>query len=228
MDSILSMFSNFWTNAHATIRGSIVLIAGLAGAWFLKKIVEAILMLLRFNKLADRVGLGEFLRKGGVPYRPTRLVGAIFGWIGILVTLLATSRTLDIVFVNEFADNLVATLPGALAAIIVIIVGIIVVSFLANVVETIARNASWPGAQLLSRVVRYFGVTIVLLLAFDQLGLGKSILGWLLVIAFGSVALAFAIAFGFGGQSLAKETLENFVKNFRDRDRAGQGHKGEE
>ena len=223
MDSVLGLISNFWTNAHSTIRGSIVLVAGLVGAWLLKKIVEAILSLLRFDKIADRAGLGEFLRKGGVPYRPTKLAGAIFGWIGILVALLATSRTLDIVFVNKFADNLVATLPGALAAIIVTIVGIIVVTFLANVVETIARNAAWPGTHLVSRVVRYFGVTIVLLLAFDQLGLGKSILGWLLVIAFGALALALALAFGLGGQALAKEALENLVKNLRERDRAGHG-----
>ncbi|MDA8410540.1 MAG: hypothetical protein M0001_09135, partial [Treponema sp.] len=141
----------------------------------------------------------------------------------ILVALLATSRTLDISFVNTFSDNLVATLPSALAAIIVIIVGIMVVSFLANVVETIARNAGWTGARLVSRVVRYFGVTIVLLLAFDQLGLGKSIIGWLLVIAFSALSLGLALAFGLGGQTLAKEALETMVRNIRERDRGGHG-----
>jgi len=220
MESILVTILNFWNGAHSTIRGSLILVAGLFGAWLLKKIVEAILSLLRFDKAADRVGIGEFLRKGGVPHRPTKLVGAIFGWIGILAALLATSRTLDIAFVNQFADNLIATLPGALAAIIVIIVGIIIVTFLGNVVETIARNAAWPSAHLVSRVVRYFGATIVLLMAFDQLGLGKSILGWLLVMAFGAIALAFALAFGFGGQGLAKEALENLVKSLRERDRS--------
>ena len=223
MNSIPGLVSDFWITAHATLRGAIVLVVGLFAAWLLKKIVEAVLGLLNFDRIADKVGLGEFLRKGAVPYRATKLVSAILGWIAILVALLATSRTLDIAFVNTFSDNLIATLPGALAAIIVIIVGIIVVSFLANVVETIARNAAWTGARLVSRVVRYFGVTIVLLLAFDQLGLGKSIIGWLLVIAFAALALGLALAFGLGGQSLAKEALENMVKNLRERDRMGHG-----
>lgn len=224
MDSILGFFSSFWQGAHATIKGFVILVAGFIGAWLLRKVVEGILALLRFDKLADRIGVGEFLRKGAVPYRPTKLLSAIVGWIAILATLLAASRALDISFVNQFSDNIVAALPGAIAAILVIIVGIIIMSFLANVVETVARNAAWPAAHLAARAVWYIGTAIVLLLALDQLGLGRSILGWIFMIAFAAVALAFAIAFGFGGQYIARETLENAVRNLRERDRAGHGH----
>ncbi|MDA8409664.1 MAG: hypothetical protein M0001_04645, partial [Treponema sp.] len=129
MNTLVDSLGNFWMNAHPTLRGATVLVVGLFAAWALKKVVEALLGLLKFDRIADKFGLGEFLRKGAVPYKATKLVGAIVGWIAILVALLATSRTLDISFVNTFSDNLVATLPSALAAIIVIIVGIMVVSF---------------------------------------------------------------------------------------------------
>ncbi len=228
MDAIFVFLGSYWQNSAPALRGLFVLVVGLLGAWLLRKLVEAILALLHFNKLADRIGIGEFLRKGAVPHRPAKLVGAIFGWIAILVTLLSASRALDISFVNKFSDNIVAALPGAIAAILVIIVGIILMSFLANLVETVARNAAWPTARLAGRVVWYVGATIVLLLAFDQLGLGKSIVGSFFIIAFAAIALASALAFGLGGQALAKEALENLLKNLRNRDKSVRGGDFEE
>lgn len=223
MNAILGMLDEFWSAAPPTLRGLIVLVLGLLGAWVLRKLVEGLLALLRFDKVADRVGLGEFLRKGGVAYRPAKLLSAIVGWMAILATLLAASRSLDIVFVNQFSDNLVGALPGAIAAILVVIVGILLMSFLANLVETVARNAAWPAAHLAARAVWYVGTAIVLLIALDQLGLGRSILGWLLVIAFGAVSLAFALAFGLGGQGLAREALEAALRSLRERSRSGPG-----
>jgi len=221
VESIIGFFASFWQNSNSTVKGLVILVAGFIGAWLLRKIAEVILALLRFDRLADRVGLGEFLKKGGVPQRPARLVGALVGWIAILATLLAASRALDISFVNQFSDNIVAGLPGAIAAILVVIVGIVVITFLANVVETVARNAAWPAAHLAARVVWYAGTAIVLLIALDQLGLGRSILGWIFVIAFGAVSLAFALAFGLGGQALAREALERLLRNLRERDSGG-------
>ncbi|HUX39257.1 MAG TPA: hypothetical protein VMV44_15260 [Rectinemataceae bacterium] len=222
MDAIFGFLGSFWQTSPPALRGLFVLVVGFLGAWLLRKLVEVILALLRFDKLADRIGIGEFLRKGAVPHRPAKLVSAIFGWVAILVTLLAASRALDITFVNKFSDNIVAALPGAIAAILVIIVGIILMSFLANLVETVARNAAWPTARLAGRVVWYVGTAIVLLLAFDQLGLGKSIVGSFFIIAFAAVALATALAFGLGGQGLAKEALENLLKKLRERDMRGR------
>jgi hypothetical protein len=157
--------------------------------------------------------------KGKVAYRPARLVSVLVYWALIVITLLIASRVLDITALNKISDSLVASLPSIIAAIFVTFIGIVIVAFLGNVTETIARNASVADAGAVARTFRIVGFAIIVLLASDQLGFGKGLLSSLLLIAFAALALAFAIAFGLGSVEIARGAMEDFLKNLKGRSR---------
>jgi hypothetical protein len=189
------------------------MLAGWLGAMVTRALVRGLLALFRFDRFADKIGLGTFLEKGKVAYRPAKLVSVLAYWLAMVIAFLMASRTLDIAAVNRISDGLVASLPGLFAGIFITIVGIVIVSFLGNVVETIARNAAVVDAPGVARISRYIGVAIIILLASDQLGLGKSLLSTFLIITFAAIALALAIAFGLGSVELAKGAMQGLVKN---------------
>jgi hypothetical protein len=217
MQSFLDFVMATWSGAPAIARGFAVLLVGWLGALLTKAIVRGLLALLRFDRFADKVGLGAFLEKGKVAYRPAKLVSVLFYWLALVMVFIIASRTLDIAAVNRITDSLVDALPSLFAGIFVIIIGIVIVTFLANVIETIARNAAIGDARAVARISRYIGFAAIFLLASDQLGLSQGLLTTFLVIAFAAIALAFAIAFGLGSVDLAREAMQNLLKTLHDR-----------
>ncbi|MBL8965465.1 MAG: hypothetical protein JNG85_00575 [Spirochaetaceae bacterium] len=208
-----------WSGAPAMARGFAVLLAGWLGALLTKAIVRGLLALLRFDRFADKVGLGAFLEKGKVDYRPAKLVSVLSYWLAMVIVFVMASRTLDIAAVNRISDGIVDALPALFAGIFVTIIGLVIVTFLGNVIETIARNAAFGDARAVARIFRYIGFAAILILASDQLGLGKGLLSTFLVIGFAAISLAFAIAFGFGSVDLARETMQNLLKKLNERSR---------
>jgi hypothetical protein len=215
-------------NSPPIARGFLILVVGMICAVLVRAFVRGVLALFRFDRFADKVGLGEFLIKGKVAYRPAKLVSVLAYWIVVVIVLLVSSRALDIAAVNRISDSLVESLPAVFAALLVTLVGFVIVAFLGNVIETIARNAAVADAHAVARIFRYIGFAVIFLLASDQLGFGKSLLSALLLIAFAAPALAFAIAFGLGSVDLAKQAMQDLLKNLGRRGREESDSETEE
>lgn len=210
-----------WGVSPPIARGFLILLGGWVLALVIRALLRGALVLFRFDRFADRVGLGEFLRNGNVAYRPAKLVSVLIYRLVLLVAFLVASRALDIAAVNSITDSLVQSLPAVIAAIFITLIGLVIVSFLANVVETIVRNTSMTNVHAVVNTFRYIGYSVILLLASDQLGFGKSLLSSLLLIAFAATALGLAIAFGLGSVDIARRTVEDFLKGLSKHDPEG-------
>ena len=220
MNEVTDFIVSFWNTAPTIVRGLLVLLGGWLIGLITRALVVGVLAVFQFDRFADRSGLSEFLRNGRVTQRPSRLVGLFVFRVVILISFLLASRALDITAVNGITDSLVQSLPAVTAAIFVTLVGVVVVAFLANVLETILRNTSLTNVRAIANGFRLVGYGIILLLASDQLGFGKSLLSSLLLIVFAAVALGFAIAFGLGSVDAARRTVETFLKS---REKPGSG-----
>lgn len=218
-----SSLVDLWQSLPQMVRAAATLVAGWLLAIASRWVIGGLFRLLRLDRVSDRIGIGEFLRKGHVAYRPSQLVGMAFFWIVLISAILATARVLDIGVINQFSDSLVSAVPSFLAAILVIVVGLVVVQFLANVAETLMINAAFKRVRLATKAIRWTGVSFIILIAIDQMGLGRGLVSQLFMLAFGAAALGLALAFGIGGAELAKEALQDIVRNLRESERGGHG-----
>jgi hypothetical protein len=223
MASLFEAVADFLRSLPSWVRALMVLVAGGGSAFLLRLICWKLLPLIRFDALCARIGVSEFLRKGQVSRPPSRLVGTFAWGVVLVVTFFQVSRQLDIEVVTSFSRQLADAVPHLLAAFFVVAVGLVVVSFIGNFVMTVARNAAYPHARLVARVVKIAGIVLVLGLALEQLDLSRSLIIALFQILFAAAAFGAGLAFGLGCKDLARDAMLRFLRNLRERERAGKG-----
>ncbi len=222
MNAVFDFIEQTWAAMHPGLRALLALGLGWVAAMLARLIVTGLLKLFKAERLSDKLGVTEFFRKGGVQYSVIQFFGAAAFWLVMGVSLVVVSAILDISVVTDLWARTAAVIPGLVASALILVIGILVVSFFANFALTIARNAGSPNAQLISKAIRYAGILVVALIAIDQLGLGGNILSVMLLTAFGALMLGLAIAFGLGCKDLARAAMERFLKDLRERGRAAR------
>lgn len=183
--------------------------------------ITRLLVLFRFNRLCERTGIHGFLRTGEVGMSPAELVGRGLYWVVLVAVLLECARLLDMELAMEFRNRVRAALPAFLTAGLTLVVGGMIVVFVAGFVRTVVRNAGSPYANLWFKVTRWAGVILVLAVAFEQAELRGSIMAGVIQIVIAAIAFGTALAFGLGCKDMARNTMEKMISGLKERHRDG-------
>jgi Conserved TM helix len=188
----------------------------LIGGWLLAKVARfAIVKALRainFNVLTERAGIDGFLAQGGIRSDMTGIFGALVYWLVILAALIIAFQGLGLTYITDLLHKVVLFVPHVVVALLVLAFGAYFARFIATTVSTYCRNIGiGPGdAELLARVAQYAIIAFVVLIAFDQLGVGGAIVRESFLIILAGVVFALALAFGLGGRDWAASLLERW------------------
>ena len=185
----------------------IIALAGLLIAYLLKYIVRSILRLIKFDKLSENAGASQLLAKAALP-SSTELVGRLVFWVAWLGFILLGVSVLGILGMDEQVARFFYFLPRLFVALFIVFFGLLAASFFSRAVLLAAVNANYPSARLLSISTRVVIMVFVLSMATEELGIAEQTVLVAFGIAFGAVMLGLAIAFGTGGQELARRFLE--------------------
>jgi len=197
-----------------------ILIIGFFVAWIVKIVLSRFLKAIQFDKVSERWGLPQIISKGGVAHAPAHLVSRFFYWVIVLITLILGINALEVAATQNFITHFFNYLPNLFAAILILVVGYLIAIFLGQATLIAAVNAQMDSARLLSRTVRWFVIVLSMTMALYHLGIAEKIIIAAFIITFGGIALALALAFGWGGRELAKEFLEKIYR------RKGEGEGG--
>lgn len=209
--------ASWWRALPPGVAALVVLFFGATLALLVRLLAARLLEAIGFNRLCDRAGVSELLRKGDVGYSPSRLAASAAEWVVLLAAVLWSLHLLGMHVVTTWLAQLGAALPSLLTAVGIIILGYAAVAFLANVVRTIARNAASPTAELFARAVKWAGVLLVAWVAIDQLGIELRLVSAILQILVAATAFGLALAFGLGCKDMARDAMQKFLHNLRDR-----------
>jgi Conserved TM helix len=185
---------------------SIVLIGWLIAS-LAKIVLRRILRLVKFDRLSENAGAAQLLTQAALP-SSTELMCRLVFWVTWFVFILAGLSALGIVGLQEHISLFLLFLPRLFVAVLIFFIGMIVASFLSRAALLAAVNAQLPSARVVAFSIR----TIILLLTFsmavEEIGIAERTILIAFSILFGAVMLGLAIAFGLGGQELARRTLE--------------------
>jgi hypothetical protein len=223
MSVISNRFDEIWATLPAPLAALLILLFGWLAALAIRFIVAKLLLLIRFDSIGAKTGLSEFLRKGNVKYSPSRLAGVIVYWVALLAVFLEVARVLDLDIYLALSSRIVQAVPNIVSGFLIAIVGYLIVSFIANFILTIALNASFPSARFLSRFIKWLGVVIVVTMALEQLGLGRSIIEFIFQISLAAIAFGAALAFGLGCKDMARDMLQKIIRDLREHERSARG-----
>lgn len=191
----------------------IIFVIGLILAKLVKMAVVRLLRLVRFDAAADKTGIKGFLEKGNILKSASEIIGALVYWFMMILVLIASLDALGLPIVSDIMNDIFLYIPNVVAAIMVLILGILFANLISAIVRTAASNAGLTTAEGLGKVALYAIAFFAVSVALIQLGIGQEIVSAAFIIAFGALALALALAFGLGGRDVAAGYLKRWLED---------------
>ncbi|HJW09764.1 MAG TPA: hypothetical protein VJ483_09030 [Holophagaceae bacterium] len=191
----------------------IILLAGSLLARLVRVLVRKALDLTRFEVVAEKSGIDDFLRKGGIGITLRDLLAGIGYWLVILLSFLIAANSLRLEVVAQLFTQVTAFIPNVLVAILILVFGAVMARFLGGLVQAFAQNIGVEGSRTMANIATYALMIFVVFVALEQLKIGMEILASAFKIGFGAICLALALAFGLGGRDLAAEQLGRLKRN---------------
>jgi hypothetical protein len=187
----------------------IILLVG----WLISRLVAGLvtkgLRAVRFNQIADKAEIDQFLAKAGVRMDPAQVVGKFAYWFLMLSFLIAAFGALGLEQVEGVLASIIGFIPNVVVAMVVLLLGALIANFVANLVRGSAGMSHVGDPNLLATIARSAVLVFATLMALDQLQIAPTIINTLWMALIGMVAVAGALAFGLGGRDLARQILEN-------------------
>jgi small-conductance mechanosensitive channel len=188
----------------------IIIAIGLLVALILKQILRAVLRLTKLDRVSEAAGATNVLRMAHLPPM-TEVLSRSFFWVTWLCFILVGLSVLNISSLQEQISRLLRFLPEVLVAILVLFLGVAIANFLSRAALLAAVNAGHASARILSWAIRFVILILAISMALEELGLARQTVISAFSIVFGATMLGLALAFGLGGQDLARKVLERYL-----------------
>jgi hypothetical protein len=188
----------------------VIVLTGVLVAYIFKYIARTILRLTKLDRLSDEAGASRVLRMAALSSMTDFLSRSVF-WITLLGFILIGISVLNIAGLQEQISRLLRLLPEIVVAMLILFLGLVIANFLSRAVLLASVNKGYGSARLFSWSIR-FGIWILAItMALDELSVARQTVLAAFSIVLGAFMLGLAIAFGFGGQDLARKFLEQYL-----------------
>jgi hypothetical protein len=182
-----------------------------------RKLVEKLLILFRFDKWAAGAGIITFLERGGVKAQPSTIISRIVFWIFIITVFSFGLNLVGISQFTEYASRITSALPYIVISMIIVIVGIIFSTFISRVIYMACQNANIKYGEIISRSVHILLVVITFGIVFEYLGLGSTIISISFLIIFGGIIMTLSLALGIGLSTVITDFIKEKLEESRSR-----------
>jgi small-conductance mechanosensitive channel len=190
----------------------IIIVLGLVVAFVLKYILRAVLGLTKLDRVSEEAGASRLLRIAHLPSMTVLLSRSIF-WVTWFGFILVGLSVLGVAGLQGQISRLLQFLPEVFVAILILFLGLMTANFLSRTALLAAVNAGYPSPRILSWSIRFVIWILAISMTLEELGVARQTVISAFSIIFGALMLALAIAFGFGGQDLARKSLERYLGN---------------
>ena len=192
----------------------LILIIGWIVAKAIRRLINWLLVMARFDVMADKTGISEVLRKGNLAISAREVISGLVYWLIIIMVLVMAVDALGLPKASDVLSSLFAFVPKVIVALLVLIVAMFLANFVSGIVRTAAGNANLPSPDLIASISRWAIIIFAVTIAMEQLGIAPLLVGTAFNIILGGVVLALALAFGLGGKDAAAKYLDE-LKNRR-------------
>jgi len=189
----------------------VIVFVGLLVAYVLKTLLRALLHVTRLDRLSEEAGASRFLRMAALPSMTELLSRSLF-WVTWSGFILIGVSVLGVAGLQEQISRLFLLLPAIFVAILILFLGLVTANFLSRAALLAAVNAGYPSPKIVSWSIRFVIWALAIAMALEVVGVARQTVIAAFSIVFGAFMLGLAIAFGFGGQDLAREFLERNLK----------------
>ncbi len=147
------------------------------------------------DKLAGKTPLQRFLRDIGIHKNVSNILGLLVFWLGVLVTLVFAADVLKLEQVSSALAVVTRFIPQLIAALLIVIFGMLLAKFLQVFVEQTLEKAHLKFAAATGKVVYILVLLFVLHLVVEQLGFRLSFLSTNVMLVVSALLIVAGIGF---------------------------------
>jgi small-conductance mechanosensitive channel len=192
-------FGNFLPRLGGAL---LLLIVGLLAAIIAGRIVRGLLVRAGVDRFADRTGTNELLEQGGLGSSLAALVATAVRLTIVVVVVFAALTLLGLEFLSDSLNEGILYIPRLLAALALVLVGVVLGAFLRAWLERTSTQLDFPVA--IGPVVQVLVIVLFGLCAAAQAGVAVGPLTAIAIVLLGAIAITLALAFGLGAREIAR------------------------
>jgi small-conductance mechanosensitive channel len=179
-----------------------LLVVGIVVARLLARLVRRGLRMAGLDSTAERLGVADVLERAGLGRSLAHVLAVAVRISLTVVVVFAALSLLGLQFLSQSLNEGVLFLPKVLAALALVLIGVVLAAFVRERVERTATQ--WDLPIPLGPVFQGVVLAIFVITAAAQLTISIGLLMVLVAILLAAVAAPFAIAFGLGGRDVAR------------------------
>ncbi|HLB95731.1 MAG TPA: hypothetical protein VJK26_02395 [Patescibacteria group bacterium] len=214
-DSWITIWDRFINFLPNLIGATIILVLGWIVAMIVALVIDRLFRIIGLQTLFEKAKVEDILKKGNISKDTTVLFSSVAKWIIYLVSFIAAANTLKLPDVAYFLDRILTFVPAVVASGAILLIGLVLANFLANVVKGAMLAANFSAAEAVAAIVRYAIIVFTFLAVLVQLGIAESLIRTLFIGLVAFLAIAGGLAFGLGGKDTAQEILEKIRKELK-------------
>jgi len=209
---IWDRFVNFLPNLIGAI---VILVVGWIIGMLVAVILDRFFRIIGLQTLFEKAKVEDTLKKANIEKDGSALLASVAKWIIYLVAFIAAANVLQLSNVASFLDRILAYVPSVVAAGAILIIGLVVATFMGNVVSASMKAGGLGSAEAVSVIVRYAIIIFTFLAALEQLGIAQNMINTFFIGVVAFLAIAGGLAFGLGGKDAAKELVDKVKKELK-------------
>ncbi len=202
LQSVQNAFGTFFSYIPQLIGAIVILIIGYIVAKILQAVVTRVLRSIGFEGWMERGGIKQFFDRAQTRQTPSSIIGKLVFWFVFIIAITMAADALGIRQVSQVLAQLIAYIPSIIAAVLILVLAAVLANFLSGII----RGAT--GSGLLASIAQYAIIIYAAFAALTELGIAVTLTAPTFLIVLGAVALAAAIAFGWGARNVAQDIVE--------------------
>jgi len=212
---ILSLYPSIINAILSFLAALIVFFFGWLVAMFIRFLLEYILGNIQLKEWFQKIGLGAYVEDFTWEDRLDKVLAEIGFWVVLIIFLMTSFDILGLTTINSFIRDLVNYFPKAIAGGLILMAGFLFGEIARKALVGLLRGVEKKSANGISVFIKWVIIVFSFLVALNQWGVAIEIINSLVMGLVLFVALAGGLAFGLGGQDIAREILESIKRHFR-------------
>jgi small-conductance mechanosensitive channel len=180
----------------------LLLVVGIVIAHLLARLLRRGLRMAGLDSTAERLGAADVLERAGLGRSLAHVIAVAVRISLTVVVVFAALSLLGLQFLSRSLNEGVLFLPKVLAALALLLIGVVLAAFVRERVDRTATQ--WDLPVPLGPVLQGVVLGIFVITAAAQLTISIALLMVLVAILLAAVAAPFALAFGLGGRDVAR------------------------
>lgn len=185
----------------------VILILGYLVSKILERVCRMVLTRLGLDTAASRVGIRRVLDRVGVSLTIAEILARLVFWFFMLTFIISAAETLGLENVSKTIELLVGYLPNLIAAVVIVVIGLLLAHFVREVVYGAAEGVGVEYAKSLASLAHIVLLVIVGSLAVSQLQVQTELINRLLEIVLIAMGVALAVSLGLGSREVSRNLV---------------------